>query len=173
MNLEVRDIEDLMYLGEDVRTEHVIAETLVRLPDTVRAFALERCVFLSVGWAASGLTFPGGIGVDPETRRSRNVWLIVLEEQAPRDALASVVAHEVAHAWLRHDRLSDELPEDHEVKAAELARRWGFTGRPADPSFWQARLDRERRDRPKVEEREPTPRVVELQDEDAAASARN
>ena len=162
VHLEVRRIDDLMYLGEDARTERVIAETIFRLPESVRAFALEHCVFISVGWAASGMTLPGGIGVDPVTRRSRNVWLIVLEEQAPRDSLASVVAHEVAHAWLRHDRLSEELPEDHEVRAAELARRWGFSGRPADPGFWQGKLDREQRERPKVEPGEPGPRVVDL-----------
>jgi hypothetical protein len=160
-------MDDLMYLGEDARTEHVIAETLVRLPSVVREFALARCVFISIGWAASGITLPGSVGVDPASRRSRNVWLIVLEERAPRDLLASVVAHEVAHAWLHHDRLSDELPQDHEVRAAELAHRWGFSGRPADPAFWQRKLDRERT--ASDAERQVHPHVVELTQDPSAS----
>ncbi|HEX5951216.1 MAG TPA: hypothetical protein VFZ96_09445 [Actinomycetota bacterium] len=164
MHVDARGLDGLMYLGDDARTERVIVETLLRLPEDVRAFALERCVFLSVGWAAPGLTLPGAVGVDPATRRSRDVWLIVLEEQAPLDLLASAAAHEIAHAWLRHDRLSEDLPDEHEVQAAELAQAWGFSGKPADPGYWQRRLDRERREHRDVRR----PRLVALTDDEPA-----
>jgi len=42
---------------------HLITLTIKQLPDDVRYFALDRCVFISVGRISKGLILPGRIGV--------------------------------------------------------------------------------------------------------------
>jgi hypothetical protein len=56
------------------------------------------------------------------------MWLIILDERIPDDEAEGFVAHEIAHAWLRHGQLSPEIPDSCEV-AAVLAKSWGFTGK--------------------------------------------
>ena len=46
--------------------------------------------------------------------------------------MQATVAHEIAHAFLRH-REGD--PTECEVEAARLAQQWGFTGPAADPDY--------------------------------------
>ena len=81
-----------------------------------------------------GLTLPGRIGI-LGSRRSRNRWIIVLDdaEHSSKDFDATI-AHEIAHAWLGHDRIG-EIPEDCEPQAAALAREWGFLGRASDLDY--------------------------------------
>ena len=120
---------DLLYFGESDEVVKVIVETIAKLPATVAAFAIERCAFVSVGKVACGITLPGKIGVNARTRRSRNQWVILLTERLPSHDRHSIVAHEIAHAWLGHDKLSINLPKDCETKAAGLTKSWGFTGK--------------------------------------------
>ncbi len=112
----------LMYYCDDTDTKKLISETISLLPEDVADFATDRCRFLSVGRDAYGMVFPGSIGVDPYTKRTRNVWLILLSENLKKKDAHSIVAHEIAHAWLQHDRMSPDVPRDCEVQAADLTK---------------------------------------------------
>jgi hypothetical protein len=79
------------------------------------------------------MVLPGRIGVHHYEKRSHNCWLIILDEKSIEDD--SVIAHEIAHAWLRHDKLSAEDQETWEVDAANLTKSWGFEGRGSDADF--------------------------------------
>ena len=128
---------DLAYYGEHDGLWVAIVETVVRLPERVRRFALNRCRFVSIGLSVAGYVLPGRIGVDEPTKRSRNMWIVVLDEtmfEHMPDDIHSVIAHEIAHAWRKDDRLAFP-PDDCELKAANLAQEWGFVGKGADPEF--------------------------------------
>jgi Zn-finger nucleic acid-binding protein len=132
------------YHGDDPQTEALIAQTVARLPDEVAEFVFDRCIFLSVGGAKDGFVIPGRIGVHPRERRSRNVWLIIVADEIPADDVLSIIAHEIAHAWLRHDRLAIVSREQGmlwEIQACELAQEWGFTGAGTDAEYHAARLE--------------------------------
>ena len=76
----------------------------MRLPQDVAEFALERCSFLSVGGKTWAQTMPvWALGRDLESI-PENLWVITLSEQLQLSAedIHSVVAHEIAHAWLKH-----------------------------------------------------------------------
>jgi hypothetical protein len=124
---------ELSYYGDDDHLRARIAFVLARLPDDFVAFAIGRCSFLSVGRATTGMVLPGRLGVRGTERRSRDCWLILLDEDMPDDN--SIIAHEIAHAWLRHDRLSGDDQQTWERDAAELAKSWGFVGRGTDVEF--------------------------------------
>ena len=121
-----------MYWGEDPDLSARIVSAINQLPDRVAAFALERCTFVSVGRATLGIVLPGRVGV--LNRRSRNVWIIVLDERMSPKDVDGVIAHEIAHAWRGDDRLG-MMPKDCEVKTAQLVKEWGFTGTGADEKF--------------------------------------
>lgn len=132
---ELSEIYDhLAYYGENPAMQSLIAETVAHLAEEVRVFALDRCRFVSVGIGATGITLPGRIGVHYLEQESRNCWVIVLDDRVPHDQMHAMIAHEIAHAWLGHDRLG-EPPEDCERQAALLAKKWGFQGNGADPDF--------------------------------------
>ena len=80
-------------------------------------------MFVSAGGALNGQCLP--------TRFLSHVeWFILIYDDAPD--LETIIAHEVAHAYLGHsldDPLSDE---ETEMQARELTREWGFTGKGAD-----------------------------------------
>ena len=107
-----------------------------------KRFALDRCTFTSVGHDIVGMTLPGRIGVHSAERRSRNVWIIVVLDQELGEEFQTTIAHEIAHAWLGHDRCG-ELPDDCEEQAAKLAKSWGFTGHGADEGSRERRAQRE------------------------------
>lgn len=128
---------DLKYYCDCPFTQSAIVRAIHRLPSDVREFSLGECIFLSIGQAAAGKTLPGRI--------QETGWIIVLDEREFSEATdeeeaLSVVAHEIAHAWLKHDCLSPDCPKDCEIAAANLAGEWGFTGRGTDPSFCDRRL---------------------------------
>ena len=124
--------DNLLYWGADPDFSARIVSVMNRLPDQVTAFALERCGFVSVGRASLGITLPGKIGV--HNGRSRNVWIIVLDERMSPEDVDGVIAHEIAHAWRGDDRLG-MMRKDCEVKTAQLVKEWGFTGTGADVKF--------------------------------------
>ena len=90
----------LAYYGEDPDLDVHITRVISRLPSKVATFALDRCCFLSVGRATAGMVLPGRIGVHAIEKHSRNVWIILLYVRISPDDLHSVIAHEIAHAWL-------------------------------------------------------------------------
>ena len=124
--------DNLMYWGEDPDLRARIVSVMNQLPDRIAAFALERCGFVSVGRASLGIILPGRVGV--HNGRSRNVWIIVLDERMSPEDVDGVIAHEIAHAWRGGDRLG-MMPKDCEVETARLVKEWGFTGTGADEKF--------------------------------------
>lgn len=125
------------YLGDDEILAGQIVETLCRLPTDVLEFAIERCSFLSVGRTCHGAVYPGSISVHPLMKRSRKVWLIVLDEDLPEERAEDIIAHMIADAWLSHNRKGNLLL-DFEIQAASLTRHWGFSGLGADPEHCNA-----------------------------------
>jgi len=118
--------------GVDIeRLDVCITKTVAKLPDDVRHFVYDSCSFLSV---QLGLTWP------PDDR-----WKIILDDSMADDLdpsdVESVIAHEIAHAYLGHSVFT--LPELNpsgkyatspvEVEARELAEQWGFEGIGTEP----------------------------------------
>jgi len=112
-----------------------IRTVLRKLPNDVGLFAYGRCVFISIGLGSFGMTLPGRISSHLVDRRTRNMWLIILDERVPDDEVQGTIAHEIAHAWLKHDQISIDIPETCEVDAALLTKSWGFTGKGTDPDY--------------------------------------
>jgi hypothetical protein len=131
--------DDVKYYGDDSELLLWIQLTLTKLPIDVARFVIDRCSFVSTGRVNLGLILPGRIGVHFLERRSRNTWVIILSENLPASEEESVIAHEIAHAWLGHDRLA-EMSDDVEIEAANLTKLWGFVGRGADPEYCNARF---------------------------------
>src|SRR5215210_4462326 len=93
------------YFSADPNTRTAIVQALSRLPNEVLEFAISECVFVSVGEGLAGQCLPARFVADAK-------WLINLYESAT--GLETIVAHELAHAYLGHsigDRLSDEETE--------------------------------------------------------------
>lgn len=139
-NKEQAVFEDLPYHGDSQSMEVALVETICRLPDKVAEYALERCVFLSVGGVNNGQVLPAGIvtGGGHRRRTTRGVWIVILSETIGLDDIHSVIAHEIAHAYLKHDRYDPDLPQGCELAAAALAAEWGFSGIGADPEYCDA-----------------------------------
>jgi hypothetical protein len=120
--------EALRFFGEDHDTRSAVVSGLVRMPADVSEFALDRCIFTSIGKAAHGVYFPIVAGME-------GMWVVELDERLERDDLESVMAHEVAHIWLEHPQLGTPGEMDAaEVAAASLVKLWGFTGKGAKPT---------------------------------------
>lgn len=90
-------LSNLLYGGEDMEMQVWIQNTISKLPEEVAIFAIDRCRFISIGWGAAGLAFPGRIGVDDD-EGPLNVWIIVLDDNLSAEHVESVIAHEIAHA---------------------------------------------------------------------------
>lgn len=122
----------LHYYGDDGSLESTIVAVIAKLPPDVQEFVGDRCRFLSVGRVCWGMTMRQMI-CEIDAKEVEDKWLILLEEQTPAEQIESVVAHEIAHAWLGHDRYDPDLLPECEVEAALLTREWGFEGWGADP----------------------------------------
>jgi len=114
---------DLNYWGGTDATWRLIVNTIARLPQDVRDFALEECAFLSVGVDILGTVVP--------PRLTAKVWFVLLADGLSAEDGPGIVAHEIAHAWLGHDFMAP--PANCEPEAANLVASWGFTGDGADP----------------------------------------
>ena len=89
-------------------------------------FAIDSCAFFSIGRAGNAQCLPSRFvtefGAD---------WIIVIYDGAPD--LETVIAHEVAHAFLKHSVVDPLMSqEETERQAREQTRDWGFTGKGAD-----------------------------------------
>jgi hypothetical protein len=115
------------YFGVDSPTYYAIVRALARMPEGARAFALDECLFLSVGRSARGLCRPTSMLGDAG-------WLVVIDERLAPTSIENTVAHEVAHAMLGHDIGDTNIShEDAEADVRELVREWGFRGFGAEP----------------------------------------
>jgi hypothetical protein len=100
----------------DRDAEDTIRRTLGRLPAEVRDFALDQCVFASIGPELPAMA------IQPPPGR----WVVLLSEGEPSE---SVVAHEIAHAWLGHETwgtVAEEPRLESEVRGLLIS--WVFTG---------------------------------------------
>ena len=103
---------EIAYYGDDPELGIAITETVTGLPKNIWEFVIETCAFLSVGETCNGMVVAGRIGVHPRERRSRNMWLVILAENMLSDDKYSIIAHEIAHAWLKHDGVSLTVTDD-------------------------------------------------------------
>ena len=120
-------VDELRYYGDSPSTEIIIIRTLQALPSKIRKYALAKCVFLSIG-NALGTVWPSYI-----INRRERPWLILLKDGGITDG---EVAHEVAHAWLKHDRMDPETGPACEIEACRLARECGFDGLAANEKLY-------------------------------------
>ena len=144
-NTPERIYEDVSYYGGDQETHELITKTISRLPEEIIEFALSSCVFMSVGRSDYGLVMPPDtkaekpdpkIGVDDRFFYwAHDRWLIFLADHLPDDDALGIIAHEIAHAYLGHDRLNYKLTMEVEREAANLAKAWGFTGIGTDEQW--------------------------------------
>ena len=130
---------EVRYYGDDDETRGNICLTVMRLPQKVRDFACERCVFLSVGRSCVGMCVPQMLcEIRPEDVKGQ--WIILLDERARAKDALSIVAYEITHAWQGHDRCSPGgCPEGCETQTANLVTKWGFTGIGADAEYCDGR----------------------------------
>jgi len=97
--------------AHDEPTRAAIARCIEKLPSEVQAFVDQSVEFVG---GVNGLAIP------PRNPR----WVVVL----PGGADASVVCHEIGHAYSNHRGLRPAF----EAEAASLARAWGANGHGAD-----------------------------------------
>jgi hypothetical protein len=131
---------ELRYFGDDQEIYQALVATIMRLPQDVAEFVLERCSFVSVGGETWAQTMPVWALVRDLESIPENVWVITLSEKLSAEDLHSIIAHEIAHAWLKHGEWLKHgktiyKPPDAESQAANQARDWGFTGKGADAEF--------------------------------------
>lgn len=147
-----------LYWGYDPDIEQSIFQCVALLPKEVQEFAIDRCRFLSIGGSANAAVFNGSLLFPPplhlpegirwaidqgriEELLSNPPMLILLSEHIvdkyEREDIVSIIAHEIAPAYLGHKPCHLKLDEVHiaaerEVQACELASSWGFSGRGTD-----------------------------------------
>jgi hypothetical protein len=105
--------------------EQLIVLTISELSPEVREYLYEECFFVAVGEGTHGMVLA------PVQR-----WLIFLDASivSAYDAAGamSIIAHEIAHAWLKHDMMDPAITAQCEIDASTLAAQWGFKGIGAD-----------------------------------------
>lgn len=119
-------LEGVCYqLGEIYLTDQMISavvRTVHKLPDKVKDFVYENCKFSSPFGGGSALYVKSNHVVE-------RPWLITLAENLTDE---SIIAHEIAHAFLDHKGGSElvEIEEamKEETEVCSLAKQWGFSG---------------------------------------------
>lgn len=138
------------YFGQDMVMRATLAQVLTRVPESVREFVLGKCVITSsVEPRFGGIVWKAQVPKQA-LDSPHEFWLIVLSELAwsagmdmvrrkglkevaksQNERWRHIIAHEIAHAYLGHDRMNPDLPEDTEAEADRLAARWGFANSDA------------------------------------------
>lgn len=148
----------IFYRGNDSDLEQLIIDTFVRLPEDIQEFVCVHCRILSIGRSANGIVLSGksvlpnplhmpeGIRWAIEQGRIEELLLNppklillserIVDEHEPKNVM-SIIAHEIAHAFLGHIPLSAPVGDaslaiERETEACELALKWGFSGRGTD-----------------------------------------
>jgi len=104
----------LDYQGDDA-TQDTLAAALIRLPEGVRTFALDRCSFVAVADTTDN-------GFANRSDRYHVVLRVGTDEAGVKRA--------VAEAWLNQD--TEHTTEDNRPDVDELVAQWEFTGPGAD-----------------------------------------
>jgi hypothetical protein len=131
---EAERLERIAYdlsAGLDVSTEleGCIVRVLAGLPKRVAEYAIKRCIFLEA--MPYGQVLPGRIVTVRSGGKPR--WIVLFSHRLPAKHADGIIAHEIAHAWCRHDRYAMDITAECEVEASNLAGTWGFDGMGADP----------------------------------------
>ena len=141
---------------DNIEVHRLVVRVVSRLPESVQQFVCHRCILLAL--SDVGMVLPGRIthadthdtvamveaapiGAQPDDlhdyveqfEQTAARWIILLQGSPPQDE--SVIAHEIAHAYLGHDRLGISVglePVAIETQACELTRSWGFEGLGTD-----------------------------------------
>jgi len=95
-----------------------LVNTLTRLPEEVYRFTLEN------------ISFHAGQSQTLEVKELTKSCMIILK----RTDSESLIAHEIAHAYLGHAR-SKSRTENIEIEAEELRKKWGFKKKEICPSY--------------------------------------
>jgi hypothetical protein len=132
---------------QDGRMQRQIATALTRLPEEVRDFVVREQRVRIVCTPPSGIygqTFRSEVFACPQLNRWKEGdpppkieprWVVLITQDAydlPDNDVQTLVAHEVAHAWLGQVHIGgctgelEDTPEEQAVRAK--AREWGFTG---------------------------------------------
>ncbi len=101
-----------------------LVNTLARLPDEVYVFTLE------------SISFHAGQSQTLEVKELKKPCMIILK----RTDSESLIAHEIAHAYLGHTT-AESVAENIEVEAEALRKKWGFRKRELCPSYPKGCLD--------------------------------
>jgi hypothetical protein len=121
------------YFGDNDKIAGAIAFVLQKVPEPVRNFAFQRCIFSSLPKNIAG-SFRNLV-IRPGTILS-SLFLIEISEELPfissyryrkysQNTLQFFVALDIAHAYLNHDGYYPEK-ERCEAEANQLAEQWGF-----------------------------------------------
>lgn len=126
-------------IEDRLKSRRIIAETLLRIPESVREKVLEDAIFIIMS-GAFGASLLGVVSDDKredqlfKTSNGR-VWvkievqLILLnfglmeKEGVEEEEMSSIVAHEIAHFTLEHNKISIASKEE---EADNLIVNWGF-----------------------------------------------
>jgi hypothetical protein len=96
----------------------VIIQTVRRIPEEVRQFVYDECLFVQ-GWFRI-------------LRPTSKAYTILVPETFDRETGDDLlITHHIAMAWLQHQHQMEVWTLGDAVRAAELARVWGFTGEGA------------------------------------------
>ncbi len=142
-------MEDIPYYGENEAITSAIDFVIQNVPEPVRVFALERCIFTSLDKGCGGCCFT--VPLDPGLVVHPAFWLIQISEdfyckssfryrKCSQNSLRYIVAHELAHAYLA---LTSVKLQD-EAAAIQLAEQWGFraaTGKQPYAYYLRLRAD--------------------------------
>lgn len=117
-----------------------IVRAMQKIPNEVREFVYDKCAFAAVG-VGGGQT----IHLPSQTKEPSRPWLFLLCDSKLDAEYQSVIAHEIAHGWLKHKArlgltsLEEAIKE--ETAACSLAKQWGFigTGTKVNESYFEAR----------------------------------
>jgi hypothetical protein len=101
-----------------------LVNTLARLPDEVYQFTLEN------------ISFHAGQSQTLEVKKLSKPCMIILK----RTDSESLIAHEIAHAYLGHTRVKNRI-ENIELEAERLRKKWGFKKKEICPSYPRWCLD--------------------------------
>jgi hypothetical protein len=131
---DLERVPDVVNTACSLPMKQAIVEVIRRLPRKVRDYVLDECCFVTAaGHYAQILPMP------------LQTWLIVLQDELysqPRGP--GSIAHEIAHAYLKHAEPCDLLiGRKQEEEACKLAKKWGFSGSGADPKYFGRQLDSE------------------------------
>jgi hypothetical protein len=112
------DIDEFIRLAKRWNNLHSrLLNTFVRLPEEVYEFAVEK------------ISFHAGQSQMVQVKEMRKPYMIILK----RTDSESLIAHEIAHAYLSHTQAKGRL--DQEVQADELRKQWGFKKKQLCPSY--------------------------------------